>query len=174
MLAALLVAAGVATATAAATPGTGASSSPVQRLATVQASLSASVAGLRAKAGLARLRQDPALARAAGAHTVEMVEYGFFSHASLDGTPARVRIARYYPRRESGRPWRVGEVIVWNQGSASTERVMARVLASPLHRAQLLDPRFRSIGVGAVFSRAAQDAFGGRPALVVTLVLGTR
>lgn len=172
-LAALFVCACLAlSAAAGARPTLADTRSPAERAATVEAAVSAGVDGLREGRRLPRLRQHPGLARAAGAHSAEMVEHGFFSHASVDGTPAASRIAGYYPRLTGA--WRVGEVLFWRHGPTSARQVIASWLSSPTHRARLLDPRFRNIGVSAVFSRAAPGAFGGRPVLVVTLVLGTR
>jgi uncharacterized protein YkwD len=103
-----------------------------------------------------------------------MVDQGYFSHSSADGSSVGSRIAEHYPRRARHGPWRVGEILYWGRGSANAGDAVASWLASPSHRASLLDPRFRDIGVSAIFSPAAPGTFGGRPALVVTVVLGTR
>jgi uncharacterized protein YkwD len=147
---------------------------PAQRDAAIETSIALGIGKLRAEMGLPGLQPHPGLARAATVHTAEMVNEGFFSHLSADGSSARGRIAGYYPRRARSRPWRVGEIIYWGPGSASGRNAVESWLASPFHRARMLDRRFRDVGVSAIVSPAAPGTFRGRPALVVTVVLGAR
>jgi uncharacterized protein YkwD len=64
----------------------------------------------------------------------------YFSHSSADGTTWYARIKSF------GVKYPGGENIA--EGFYSAAAVMAAWLASPGHRANILDCRFRSIGVG--------------------------
>jgi uncharacterized protein YkwD len=90
---------------------------------------------------LAPLRLDPVLERAAQSHSFDMLRRGYFGHGAF----AR-RLSRFGARGP-----RLGENLAWGTGSAADERyIVQRWLASPPHRANLLRPGFRRIGVGAV------------------------
>jgi uncharacterized protein YkwD len=94
----------------------------------------------RAAHGLAPLRVDPTLRRAARAHSDDMLRRGYFGHG-----PFAERLARFGARGP-----RLGENLAWGAGTAAAARSMVqRWLASPPHRANLLRPGFRRIGVGA-------------------------
>jgi uncharacterized protein YkwD len=98
---------------------------------------------IRARHGLRRLRASGALARAANDHTGDILRTDVLSHCSSDGTPMATRVRRY-----TGADW-VGENIaeVTRKGSAA-RRVVRMWMASPGHRAVLLSPSGRRIGVG--------------------------
>jgi uncharacterized protein YkwD len=99
---------------------------------------------VRAAHGLAPLRVDPTLRRAARAHSDDMLRRGYFSHGSFAD-----RLARFGARGP-----RLGENLAWGAGTAAAARSMVqRWLASPPHRANLLRPGFRRIGVGAAVGR---------------------
>ncbi len=106
----------------------------------------------RTSHGLAPLRVDYRLVRTARAHSMDMLRHHYFSHGAFT---SRVRA--------SGAAGPVfGEDLAWGPMSASW--VVSQWLASPSHRAVLLRPGFRRVGVGAF-----QGSFGGRNgALVVT------
>lgn len=98
--------------------------------------------------GLRPLRADRALRRAARGHANTMVRRHFFDHVSPSGSTmmARVRAASYL--RHAG-AYSVGENIAWGGGSLGTPRAIVRAwMKSPGHRANLLHPRFRDVGVG--------------------------
>lgn len=60
----------------------------------------------------------------------------------------RDRILRFLPK-ESRFP--IGENITWDHPAAITpERVVAKWMASPEHRSNILRPQFRRIGVGFI------------------------
>jgi uncharacterized protein YkwD len=111
--------------------------------------------GVRAAHGLAPLRLDSQLGRAARAHTADMIRRNYFAHG-----PMASRLARFGVR------WpRIGENLAWGTGSAANAATFVRLwLASPSHRANLLRPGFRRVGLGLRTGR-----FGGfGNALVVT------
>ena len=105
--------------------------------------------------GLRPLRSDIRLERAARSHSSKMLRTGTFYHGAFN---ARIR-------RTGVRAHRVGENLAWGQGSLSAARSIVRAwLASPEHRANLLRPGYRIVGVGAL-----RGYFAGHPdALLVT------
>jgi uncharacterized protein YkwD len=93
---------------------------------------------VRAAHGLKALSYDTRLARAARAHTLEMANADQFTHGSF-GT--RMRIFNLHGH--------LGENLAWGVGSYGTSKGIVRAwLASPSHRANLLSPGFRRIGLG--------------------------
>ena len=104
---------------------------------------------IRARHGLRRLRVSPALARAAGVHSTDMLRGGFFGHASGDGTPMSTRVKRYTKAR-----W-VGEnlAIVTRRRRGGASRVVKMWMNSPGHRRVMLARNSRRIGVGKCTGR---------------------
>ncbi len=139
----------------------------------LQAALLDQVNALRAAHGLTRLRLSPALSAAAVSHSTEMARRGYFSHSSADGASFSSRIGRFYPPR-GFRSWTVGENLLWGAPDIGALRAFKLWLASPPHRANLLSPRWREIGLVAVHSTRAPGVYGGRPATVVTADFGAR
>jgi uncharacterized protein YkwD len=110
---------------------------------------------VRSAHGLATLRIDPKLQRAARAHSRDMLRRGYFAHG-----PFGRRMARFGVRGRT-----VGENIAWGTGPlASAPAVVSHWLASPPHRATMLRPGFRRVGIGRVRGRFA----GRRGAALVT------
>jgi len=116
--------------------------------------------------GLAPLRPSPRLAAAARAHSSEMVSAGYFGHDSSDGSVFWRRIRRYFG------PGAVGENLLWAEPTVGARRAVAMWMASPEHRANILDPDWRVIGISAVHTAAAPGYFGGREVTVVTTDFG--
>lgn len=99
----------------------------------------------RAKAGLPPLRENPLLAQAALTHARAMAEGDFFAHENLvtgTGPADRVLTAGY-------RWMTVAENIF--AGAEAPETALAEWLNSPGHRANILNPQVREIGVGYAF-----------------------
>jgi uncharacterized protein YkwD len=102
----------------------------------------------RALRGLLPLQRAPLLARAARGHARDMVVRAYFSHETPDGgtLSERAEQAGYVTVDEA---WFLGETLGWGAGpQASPTAVVAAWLASPGHRAIVLSPRYREIGVG--------------------------
>ena len=101
------------------------------------------------------LHADTRLERAARAHSSAMLRSGSFSHGAV-GT--RIRgVGVKAPR--------VGENLAWGVGQMARARSIVRMwLASPAHRQNLLDPRFKLVGVGAI--RGTFSGYSG--ALMIT------
>jgi uncharacterized protein YkwD len=135
--------------------------------------LLASVNAMRAERGLRPLRLSTELSTAARTHSLEMAEEGFFAHESADGAAFWKRIERFYD--SSGfRTWRVGENLLWASPDVSAGGALQLWLRSPRHRAVLLDPRWREIGLSAVHAVAAPGAFKGLDVTIVTADFGIR
>ena len=139
----------------------------------LQTGLVQQVNALRARHGLPRVRLSDALAAAANAHSVQMARLGYFSHSSAGGTSYATRIARYYPLR-GYRSWSVGENLLWSSPNVSSVRAIDLWLASPGHRAILLSPSWREIGIAAIHSSNAPGVYHGLPVTVVTADFGVR
>ena len=121
-------------------------------LTSSEKSLLSVINSTRTSRGLAPLSVDYRLVRTARGHSADMLRHQYFSHGAFT---ARIRA--------SGAAGPVfGEDLAWGPISASW--VVSQWLASPSHRAVLLRPGFRRVGIGAF-----QGTFAGkRGALVVT------
>jgi uncharacterized protein YkwD len=126
----------------------------------------------RGRHGLKRLHLSHRLAYAARNHSADMARRGYFSHDSLSGASFLDRIRRAgYLRR--ARVWTVGENIAWGTGVLATPRSIVRAwMHSPGHRANILNPRFREIGLGITYNAPVRVA--GRPAATYTTDFGMR
>lgn len=98
--------------------------------------------------GLRALRAEKRLALAARRHAGDMVRNSYFAHNSRSGARFTSRIVKAgYLRNASS--WLVGENLAWGAGSASTPRNIVRSwMNSPPHRANILNRRFRDLGMG--------------------------
>jgi uncharacterized protein YkwD len=91
--------------------------------------------------GLRPLRADGRLERAARGHSSKMLRTGTFFHGAFTRRIRRVGI--HAPR--------IGENLAWSNGSlAQATTIVQMWLASPAHRANLLHPGYRIVGVGAL------------------------
>ncbi|MDP8925067.1 MAG: CvpA family protein [Chloroflexota bacterium] len=94
----------------------------------------------RARAGLSELTLDPTLREVARAYSAEMFRRGFFSHVGLDGETPFDRM-----RQGGARFMAAGE----NLALAPTVDVAHDgLMNSPGHRANILNGRFRRVGIG--------------------------
>jgi uncharacterized protein YkwD len=133
----------------------------------------AEINSFRAGQGLRPLSPSRQLERAAQAHALSMGRLGYFSHSSANGSGASSRIASFYPVAGAIR-WRVGEVMVWQSGSLSALEALAMWLASPPHRSELIETRWRDIGVGVVRKRNAEGVYGGHDVTIAVVDFGLR
>jgi uncharacterized protein YkwD len=95
-----------------------------------------------------KLRLNGRLSRAAVRHARDMVRRRYFSHFSPSGSSFLQRIKRtgYLSRV---RAWSAGENIAWGSGGLATPRSIVRAwMRSPGHKANILNRRFREIGLG--------------------------
>ena len=128
----------------------------------------------RTSRGLSRLSSDRQLATAAQRFSAAMVSQGFFGHVSPAGSTldSRVRGGTSY-LRGSVRSWSLGENLAWGAGERATPRETVRSwMSSPGHRRNILDRRFRHIGIGV--ATGAPQAVGAAPAATYTTNFGSR
>lgn len=115
----------------------------------------------RARRGLRPLRMERRLALAARRHSEDMVQRGYFSHVSRRGgnVVSRLRGAGYF---RGARAWFVGENLAWGAGWNSTPRaIWLSWMRSSGHRANILQARFRDVGVGVVLQTPTARARHG-------------
>lgn len=169
------IAAAATTVGAVAAPGPARPAAPnvVTPLPALGARIAAAINTARGQRGLTRLRLYPPLRAAAAVHSLDMARSGFFSHASSDGTSLEVRLARFYPAAGYRRR-QIGETLLWDAGVVDSAAVVRAWLSSPGHRAILLAPGFRDLGVAAVEATAAPGFFHGTAATLVTADFGAR
>ena len=98
---------------------------------------------LRGDRGLEPLRPEPRLFATAEAHALDLLRHGLQGHEGSDGSLPPERATR------AGYPWiLVGENVATGFGSASG--VVSGWMASPPHRANLLTPDFREVGIASL------------------------
>ena len=138
-----------AAATAGSTAATGTTLTRAER------SLLAEVNGVRRAHGLRPLAVDPALVRVARSYSVTMIRTNVFSHGAMGA-----RLAASGARGPA-----YGENLAWGTGPYGAAKFVVRSwMNSPGHRANLLRPGWRRIGIGI-----ARGTFQGYPgASVVT------
>jgi len=142
-------------------------------LSTLERGVLADINAVRVGHGLARLTLNAQLTGAARAHSRQMAADGYFAHESQDGTAFWRRVQGFY-RSTPWRVWSVGENLLWSSPDISASRALRLWLASPEHRKNLLDPRWREIGVSAVHAAAAPGVYGGHDVTIVTTDFGVR
>lgn len=98
--------------------------------------------------GRAPLRFNRALAQAANGFALQMVQRQFFDHVSPAGTTLvqRIRLTSYLGHVAR---WSIGENLAWGGGELATPgETMRAWMNSAAHRRNILDRRFREVGVG--------------------------
>lgn len=98
----------------------------------------------RAAVGLPSLEMDPELSTVARFHGIEMFHEGYFSHESpITGTP-------FDRLRARGISYRLaGENLAF---APDVERAHEGLMDSPGHRANILEPGYRRVGIGVIES----------------------
>ena len=121
-----------------------------RRLTSSETSLLQTMNSVRASHGLTPLRADARLIRAARGHTSDMLRRQYFAHGSVAG---RAQTAGAH-----GPVY--GENLAWATG-LTAQWVIDHWLASPSHRAVLLRPGFRRVGIGIGFGTFAGHGGAG-------------
>lgn len=136
---------------------------PISRLGDAQVRV-ATVCELNARrraAGLPRLHAVRSLTRLAQLHTGVMVARRSLDHGNLGR-----RLRRY----TAGHAFMVGENIgTCGGGGGTVAQMVVAWMHSPEHRANILQPRFRDVGVGVV-----HRATDGSPGATMTTSFGWR
>jgi uncharacterized protein YkwD len=105
----------------------------------------------RRRHGLRALRINRTLSLASARHARSMAEHKYFAHGDFVG---RIRAAHYL---KGARSWIIGENIAWGSSKLGTpDSIVDAWMNSPPHRANILSPQYREIGIGV--SRGAPVA----------------
>ncbi len=117
--------------------------------------------GIRRDHHLRPFRENGRLSLASQRHSNAMVARRFFAHGDFVG---RIRATRYL---RGTRGWTVGENIAWGSWDYATPRETVKGwMHSPPHRANILNGRFRHIGIG--IARGAPESGFARAATYTT------
>ncbi len=127
------------------------------------AAIVADINAVRKQHGLARLRTNKSLREMAAIHDRDMLTTGVVSHNG-EGTTFMGRVHRHARFRG------VGETIAWSTGPVNAWAIVKMWMNSPPHRAELLNPTYRRIGVSAASGQLGR--YG--KSVVVTADLATR
>jgi uncharacterized protein YkwD len=121
----------------------------------------------RTRNGRVALSQNVLLDRAAVLHSLDMAKRKYFEHADPDGVQPAARIVHQgYP------PILVGENLAWGELAESTPaNIVALWMKSPGHRANVLEPDYREIGIGLAF-QAPEPQDEPRQAAIYTTTFG--
>ena len=154
---ALLISIAAPTAQALACSGAGARPTAANR-AKVRSAVVCLVNAERRKRGLPALHSNRRLQSAARKHSQDMRKRHYFAHVTPAGKTdvQRARQAGY------GRFRTLGENLAWGSGSLATPRAIVRSwMQSPGHRANILNRRFRDVGLGIALGAPVRGMRGG-------------
>lgn len=99
--------------------------------------------------GLRRLCVHRVLTRAARSHSQEMLDKDYFAHESFNGETDQARMKRFGYTSSGFAFWKVGENIYRGSGTSGSARsAFTWWMNSSGHRANILDPDFRNVGIG--------------------------
>jgi len=173
MLAALItLLAAVASSAALAVAASGATRS-AKSLGSLDHQVLVAINAYRAQHGLHGLSLAPGLDRSASEHSFQMGNDGYFAHDSANGEAFWKRIQRYYGSSHASY-WSVGENLLWAAPVVSAQQALRMWIASPEHKANLLNPVWRQIGVAAVQVPSAPGTYHGLTVTIVTTDFGVR
>jgi len=122
--------------------------------------------------GESPLKPDAALESSAQAHSDSMVSADYFEHVGPNGqTPlSRMRSVGYIANSRDG--YVIGENIAWGTLWLGAPRaIVAQWMASPGHRANILNARFRETGIG-VSAHVPASVSGGQTGAIYTQDFG--
>jgi uncharacterized protein YkwD len=128
---------------------------------------------IRAQHGLQPVRISARLTASAAQHSKEMGTDGYFQHDSGDGTAFWKRIGHWYAASGYGY-WSVGENLLWSSPQVDPAGAMQLWMNSPEHRANILSPRWREIGVSAMHFASAPGEYKGLEVTIITTDFGIR
>ena len=120
--------------------------------------------------GVARLRAENHLKRAAQRHSKSMDELNFFSHIGPGGSSpqSRVQSTGYMAGASS---WGIAENMDWGRrGRGSPKAAVASWVNSGAHRVAVLGGRYRHLGVGVAIG--SPTGAGERNAAIYTATFG--
>jgi uncharacterized protein YkwD len=171
--AACVLAAATLVVPATASPAPAGRQMPSRSLAALESGVLQQLNRIRVEHRLAPLRLNADLTDSSLQHTREMAADGYFAHDSHDGTAFWRRIQHWYGSA-GYHSWSVGENLLWSSPSVDPAGAMRLWMHSPEHRANILDPRWREIGVAAVHVAGAPGTYHRLPVTIVTTDFGVR
>ncbi len=127
----------------------------------------------RVRRGMKRLTESPGLRKAAQNYSQAMVAQSFFDHVSPGGSTllSRVRTGTAYLHDVGS--WALGENIAWGTGELATPaQTMKGWMESPGHRRNILNRRFRHVGIGIALGAPVDEQ--GQAAATYTTDFGYR
>jgi uncharacterized protein YkwD len=143
-------------------------------LARVDAALLCLINLERRQAGLLPFTESDQLDQSSAFHSSDMVVHHYFAH-DRPGRPTlleRIEWSGYFAQARTGL---YAENLGYGPQQSTTPEVMVQAwMESPDHRANLLDPRLRDIGVGAALAPRDPAFYAQYPAVVVTTDFGVR
>ena len=142
-------------------------------LAALETGVLSQLNAIRVKHSLQPLTRNARLGSAAAQHSREMGAAGYFEHESRDGTAFWKRIARWYGSAGYGY-WSVGENLLWSSPNVDASGALELWMHSPEHRANILNPRWREIGISAEHFAAAPGTYKGLAVTIITTDFGVR
>jgi uncharacterized protein YkwD len=124
---------------------------------------------VRSKRKLGTLAANAALDAAAAEHTDDMIARSYFDHDTPEGGTFDERIlAAGYARRNDG--WSLAENLIWASGDLATPAALMRSwMDSEGHRKNILNPRYRELGLAVRFGTPE-----GEPGVTVSAEFGVR
>jgi uncharacterized protein YkwD len=121
-------------------------------VATVRAATLCLINRERAGAGEGALQLNPDLQTAAQEHAESMADGGYFEHDGPGGSTVLERLQDSGYIYSSAISYEIGENIAWGSMQDSTPAaIVAAWMASPGHRANILNPEFRDTGIGIAY-----------------------
>ena len=127
----------------------------------------------RTSRGMKKLKSSPQLRRSAQRFSAMMVQQSFFDHVSPGGSTLLSRVRRGTDYLTGALNYALGENIAWGSGHYATPaQTVVGWMNSSGHRKNILNRRFRHIGIGIAIGAPA-DA-GGMPAATYTTDFGYR
>lgn len=114
----------------------------------------------RTRRGIPALKYDPVMARLARVHNADMIRRDYFSHDEPNHGPTYAK--RVHPVLVSPGRTALGENIVYGSGSYGTAAGLVRSwMASPPHKANILDRAFHRTGLGVATAPGDYQGFPG-------------
>src|SRR3954452_7369988 len=151
----------------------GGAAAPTAASAALTSQVLGAVNAVRAQHGLVPLKLSRPLSTAALQHAQEMAQDGYFAHESKDGSAFWKRVQRYYGSTGFGL-WSVGENLLWSSPDVDAAGAVKMWMESPEHRANLLTPRWREIGLATVHQLHAAGTYHGLDVTIVAADFGVR
>lgn len=128
---------------------------------------------IRVQHGLQPVKISALLTASATQHSKEMGADGYFEHNSNDGTLFWKRIGHWYGSSGYGY-WSVGENLLWSSPDVDSAGALQLWMNSPEHRANILNPHWREIGISAMHFTSAPGTYNGLEVTIITTDFGFR